>query len=433
MAKTATVFVCSNCGEEFIRWQGQCSNCQQWNSLKEFTISKGIGNSDKKIGEPLQLSLLADVKQTSFERTKTGVFEFDRVFGGGIVPGSITLIGGDPGIGKSTLLLQVAEKIAGTVYLSAEESLEQIKLRAERIGLTGGFQAVAASEIGQMLDALEIEKTKLLIVDSIQTVYHPDFPSSPGSIVQVRECAMRLQQFAKSSRVPVILVGHVTKEGTVAGPRTLEHLVDLVAYLEGDPYRNFRILRCVKNRFGATDEIGVFAMTDKGLAEIKNPSSLFLSERREAPGSVVTATTSGTRPFLVEVQALTSTTAFGYPKRSANGFDVNRLNLIAAVLEQRAGIKLADQDIYINVVGGVKLKEPAADLAVAVAIASARSGKPLAKSVCVFGEIGLSGEIRKVSQASAREQEVRRLGYKLVNQARTISELIAQLFGKKLT
>ncbi|MFY9484174.1 MAG: DNA repair protein RadA [Patescibacteria group bacterium] len=430
MPKSQTIFVCSNCGEEFIRWQGQCSTCQEWNSLKEFTVSKGIGSRGHQKTEPLQLSLLADVVQTDFSRIETGVFEFDRVFGGGIVPGSITLIGGDPGIGKSTLLLQVAEKIAGTVYLSAEESLEQIKLRAERIGLAGQFQAVAASEIGQMLDTLEAEKTKLLIVDSIQTVYHPDFPSSPGSIVQVRECAMRLQQFAKSSRVPVILVGHVTKEGTVAGPRMLEHLVDSVAYLEGDPYRNFRILRCVKNRFGATDEIGVFAMTEKGLVEIKNPSSLFLSERREAPGSVITCTTSGTRPFLVEVQALTSGTAFGYPKRSANGFDVNRLNLIAAVLQQRAGIKLADQDIYINVVGGVKLKEPAADLAVAVAIASARMNLAAESNICIFGEIGLSGEIRKVSQANAREQEVKRLGYILAPQASTIGELIAKLLKK---
>ena len=403
--------------------------------MKEFTIRphsvprSGTSRGNQPIS--LQLSLLKDVKpSTDFKRAETGLFEFDRVFGGGIVPGSIILIGGDPGIGKSTLLLQVAEKIPGTVYLSAEESLEQIKLRADRIGLKGLFSAVAASEIGQMLDTLEVEKTKLLIVDSIQTVYHPDFPSSPGSIVQVRECAMRLQQFAKSSRVPVILVGHVTKEGTVAGPRTLEHLVDLVAYLEGDPYRNFRILRCVKNRFGATDEIGVFAMTEKGLVEIKNPSSLFLSERREAAGSVVTCTTTGTRPFLVEVQALTTKTAFGYPKRSANGFDLNRLNLIAAVLDERAGINLADQDIYINVVGGVKLKEPAADLAVAMAIASARSNRPLEPSVCIFGEIGLSGEIRKVSHASAREQEVKRLGYTLAPAASTVGELIKRLILK---
>lgn len=429
MAKTSIVFVCSNCGEEFIRWQGQCSNCKEWNTLKEFTISKRTVNREQRTGEPIQMSLLQDVKPTSgFARLETGIFEFDRVLGGGIVPGSMLLVGGDPGIGKSTLLLQVAERLGGTLYLSAEESLEQIKLRADRLGIKGQFSVIAASDITQVLEQVRQTTPKILVVDSIQTVYHPDFPSSPGSIVQVRESAMVLQQFAKTSHVAVVLVGHVTKEGTVAGPRMLEHLVDAVAYLEGDPYRNFRILRSVKNRFGATDEIGVFAMTDKGLVEIQNPSSLFLSERATAPGSVVTCTTTGTRPFLVEVQALTTPTVFGYPKRSANGFDINRLNLLAAVLNERAGVKLSDQDIYVNVVGGVKLKEPAADLAVATAIASARSKQPLAKDLCVFGEVGLSGEIRKVSQTSAREQEAKRLGYMLVNQAKTVQELINQLY-----
>ncbi|MBI3495409.1 AAA family ATPase [Candidatus Berkelbacteria bacterium] len=316
MAKSQTLFVCSSCGEEFIRWQGQCSNCRQWNTLKEFTVAKR--GSRTTVPAALQMSLLADVSPKGYERVATKIFEFDRVAGGGIVPGSILLLGGDPGIGKSTLLLQVSQRIGGTFYLSAEESLDQIKLRAKRLGIDGSFTVVSSSDILAVTEHLKTVDVKLLVVDSIQTVYHRDYPSSPGSQVQVRESAMHLQQFAKSTGIPVILVGHVTKEGTV-------------------------------------------------------------------------------------VQALTTATVFGYPKRSANGFDVNRLNLLAAVLEQRAGVTLGDQDIYINVVGGVKLKEPATDLAVAVAIVSARKGHALPQNLVVYGEVGLSGEIRKVSQAAARE------------------------------
>lgn len=419
MSNNHILFVCSNCGEEYIRWQGKCSNCGQWNTLKEFSISnsqfsmKGSRTFEKS--EPI---LIDQIKTSNFNRISTKIGEFDRVLGGfdknaGIVPGSVILLGGEPGIGKSTLLLEVASHIDNILYVSGEESLEQIKLRFDRLALKNkSIKLLSDIDLDSVISAINKENPKLIIIDSIQAVYSKDFPSTPGSLVQVRECALRLQQIAKTTSTPVILVGHVTKEGSVAGPKTLEHLVDVVLYLEGERFYNHRILRSAKNRFGTVDEIGIFEMTEKGLEEVANPSKLFLEERtKNIPGTVVTAAIEGSRALLVEVQALTTTTAFGYPQRRASGFDLNRLQLLVAVLQRRVGLALGNQDVFINVVGGIKINEPAVDLAVAMAIASAVKGKAIDPKICVFGEVGLSGEIRKVRLESKRIAEAKRLGF----------------------
>lgn len=410
-SKEKSVFVCSNCGNEYAAWQGRCDACNEWNALRELKFK----NEKVKIGQPStpnQISTLAGINIQK-TRVSTKVNEVDRVLGGGIVPGSVILLAGDPGIGKSTLLMRLSDTVEKTLYISGEESKDQIGLRAYRMGVgMEGIDFLPESNIDSILSAVSEKKYQLIIIDSVQTMYCPDFPSTPGSLVQVRECALRLQQFAKSSGTAVVLVGHVTKDGAVAGPKTLEHLVDVVLYLEGERYHGTRILRGMKNRFGPTDEIGIFAMSETGLEPIENPSTILLKERlANTPGSVVTAIIEGSRPLLVEVQALTTRTVFGYPKRSANGFDINRLNLITAVLQQRAGLKLFDQDIYVNVVGGVTIKEPAADLAVAAAIASALKNKPIDSKACIFGEMGLSGEIRTVSFIEKRRSEATRLGF----------------------
>jgi len=426
MAKSEIIFVCSNCGEEHLKWQGKCDNCGMWNTLKEFKIRKSKFENRKKetrISEPIELS---KVQIKNFHRITTKIGEFDRVLGGGIVPGSVILLGGDPGIGKSTILLQVATKLENVLYVSAEESAQQIKLRFDRLGLKAKtLKLFSEIDLASILSTIENQKPKVVIIDSIQTIYSSDFPSTPGSIVQVRECALRLQQIAKTTGVSVFLVGHVTKEGTVAGPRTLEHLVDVLLYLEGEQFHNNRILRSAKNRYGATDEIGIFEMNQKGLVEVNNPSKLFLQQRlKNVPGAVITSTVEGTRAFLVEVQALTSTTIFGYPQRRTAGFDLNRLQLLIAVLQKRAGLNLANQDVFINIVGGVKIKEPAVDLAVALAVAGASKNKAVNPKLCVFGELGLSGEIRRVLQDEKRIAEAKRLGFSKFIQAKTINEVV---------
>lgn len=422
-SKHQIIFVCKDCGEEYLRWQGKCANCGQWNTLFEFKAplkKLNLEISDAKIVE------LDKIEISNFKRIPTSITEFDRVLGGGIVPGSVILVGGDPGIGKSTLMLQLASGVENILYVSGEESLEQLKMRFDRLGLKNkNLKILAEINIDQVILAAQKEKPALIVIDSIQTVYSADFPSTPGSLVQVRECALKIQQFAKSNQTAVVLVGHVTKEGTVAGPRTLEHLVDVVLYLEGERFHQQRILRGAKNRFGTTDEIGIFEMTEKGLIEVSNPSKIFLAERQKnVPGNVVTATVEGSRVILVEVQGLTSRAVFGYPQRRTSGFDLNRLQLMAAILERQASLNLANQDIFVNVVGGIKIYEPAVDLAVALAIFSSYKAVALDWRLCVFGELGLSGEIRKVSFEAKRKTEAKRLGFARFLEAKTIQEAI---------
>jgi DNA repair protein RadA/Sms len=430
------IFVCSNCGEEYLKWQGKCENCGQWNTLKEFSIPNSrFSKSEKPVmaTEPLELSKIV-IKD--FHRISTKIEEFDRVLGSdakskGIVPGSVILMSGDPGIGKSTLLLEVAANLDDVLYVSGEESREQIKMRFDRLGLKSKkMKLLSEIDLATITQTIKNEKPKIVVIDSIQTIYSDEFPSTPGSLVQVRECALRLQQIAKTTQTSVVLVGHVTKEGTVAGPRTLEHLVDVVLYLEGERFHNNRILRGAKNRFGATEEIGIFEMTEKGLKQVSNPSKLFLESRAQnIAGNVVTATVEGTRALLVEVQALTSATTFGFPQRKASGFDLNRLQLLVAVLQKRAGLNLSNQDIFVNVVGGIKVKEPAVDLAVALAIAGAYLGKVIDNKTCVFGEVGLSGEIRKVSLETRREAEAKRLGFSKFINSKSLLEVIKKEFS----
>lgn len=420
------VFVCSNCGEEYSKWQGKCSVCNEWNTLKEFNISKKKDKGNSKIGQ--EIKKISDITLSANERSTTGFHEFDRVLGGGIVKGSVILLGGDPGIGKSTLLLQIADKQANVLYVSGEESAEQIKIRHDRLGLKNkNLKLLPEINLDSILLKIDQEKPSLVIIDSIQTVYSEDFPSTPGSIVQVRECALKLQQFAKEKQVSIVLVGHMTKDGTVAGPRTLEHLVDVVLYLEGERFQNTRILRTTKNRFGATDEIGVFEMKENGLVEIANPSELFLAERQKnTSGSVITSLIEGTRALLVEVQALTTTASFGYPQRKTNGFDLNRLQMLIAVLQKRISLNLANQDIFVNIVGGIRSDEPAIDLAVCLAIASAFTGKSISAKLCAFGEVGLSGEVRHVSLENKRRKEAERLGFNCFASGNNLKKIIGE-------
>lgn len=437
MANLQTIFVCSNCGEEYLKWQGKCDNCGLWNTLKEFKSQSARGRTKSKNynTEHAEVVSLSDVKITNFSRISTKIAEFDRVLGGysqkengGLVPGSVILLGGDPGIGKSTLLLQAAANLPNVLYISGEESREQIKIRFDRLGLkTKSLKFLAETDLDIICQTIDNLKPTVAIIDSIQTVYSADFPSTPGSVVQVRECALRLQQLAKTSGIAVVLIGHVTKEGTVAGPRTLEHLVDVVLYLEGERFHQNRILRSAKNRFGATDEIGIFEMAEGGLAEVKNPSKLLLEERMNAAGSVVTATVEGSRALLVEVQALAAPTVFGYPQRRSAGFDLNRLQLLIAVLQKRANLNLANQDIFVNIVGGIVAKEPAVDLAVALAIASAVKNEKLSSRLCAFGEIGLSGEIRQVTFRQKREKEARRLGFTKFIASKNLNATIGEI------
>lgn len=435
MPAPKTVFICQSCGANFPKWQGQCSHCGQWNSLVETILaaskSRGGGSRVEVTAKPQELSQIS----TNFQRIKTGVFEFDRVFGGGIVPGSINLLAGEPGIGKSTLLLEVASRIAAGItsestgdqsmagtdlgrvlYVCGEESPEQIKSRAQRLGIVGkGLELLPETDvdvISGVVASLGAKRIRLLVVDSVQTLTTEDLTGGAGSIGQVRECAERLRRMAKQQGISIILVGHVTKGGGVAGPKVLEHLVDGVFTLEGDRFHNFRVLRSLKNRFGSTFEVGVFEMGETGLTEVKNPSALFLAERNlEAAGSVVTATLEGTRPVLMEIQALAVGSKFKYPRLAASGFSLERLQLLAAILEKRADFDLQARDIYVNVASGFKVFEPAADLAVCLALASSLLEIPLDSRLCVFGEVGLVGEVRSVPQLERRRNEAERLGF----------------------
>ncbi len=416
-AQDRVVFVCQECGKESLKWLGRCPDCQQWNTFVEMTVraEPALARPTAPFLPPQQLS---EVEIDTAERRPLPIDEFNRVLGGGIVAGSLTLISGDPGIGKSTLLLQAAASIAGessrVVYVTGEETTHQIKIRAERLGLGGeGLYVMAETDLQRVLEQAEQSGPGLVVVDSIQTVYAPGMESAAGSVAQVRECTMRLMQFAKTSGVPVFISGHVTKDGTIAGPRVLEHIVDVVLYLEGEQFSAYRLLRCVKNRFGSTNEVGVFEMKERGMVEVENPSLAFLSQRGvETVGSAVVPVIEGSRPLLVEIQALTTMNAFGQPRRTANGVDFNRLLMVAAVLTRRVGLKLAAQDILVNVTGGLKVGEPAADLGMALAIASScRDAEVMAQTAAV-GEVGLSGELRAVNQMDRRLAEAARLGFK---------------------
>jgi len=409
-----TIFICQECGQESPRWLGRCPDCLTWNSFVERVAGRGAGVT-AATAAPVEMSELAGEE---LPRLAVDLPEFNRVLGGGIVPGSLVLVGGDPGIGKSTLLLQVAALAAArddrrVLYISGEESPQQLKMRATRLGTAGqGIFLLGETNLDGALQGADALQPSLVVVDSIQTVYTGSAPSPPGSIAQLRECTMRLMQWAKASGVPTCIVGHVTKEGDIAGPRLLEHIVDVVLYLEGERFSSYRLLRGVKNRFGSTNEVGVFEMTGEGLAGVENPSEVFLAERaEEAVGSVVVPTLEGSRPLLVEVQALSSPTTLAMPRRTANGLDFNRLVLITAVLAKRAGLALASQDIIANVVGGLRVHEPAADLALALAIASSYRDAALPRDLVAVGEVGLSGELRSVSQMERRLAEAERLGF----------------------
>ncbi len=421
MAKIKTRYVCQNCGRITPRYLGKCPQCGEFGSMVEQVIEAEAPARARpgRTGVPGSVpQRLNEVATDGFERLPLPLAEFSRVLGGGIVPGSLVLVGGDPGIGKSTLLLEVAALTANehgsTLYISGEESVRQIKMRADRLNLEApDLFLVTETNLQRMLQHIEETAPVLVIVDSIQTTYTDDLNSSAGSVSQVRECASRFQEVAKNAGITIFLVGHVTKEGHIAGPRVLEHIVDTVLYLEGDPFHRYRLLRGVKNRFGATSEVGVFEMAERGMVEVPNPSEAFLAERQaNAPGSTIAVPLEGTRPLLVEIQALASTTTFSNPRRTANGIDYNRLLLLTAVLGRRVHISVHDKDVFVNVVGGLTIDEPAADLAVAIAIASGVKDKPVHADMVFIGEVGLSGELRAVSQLGVRLNEASKLGFK---------------------
>jgi len=433
MAKIKTVYVCDNCGYEASKWQGQCPECKSWNSLVESLKSakvSGFKNKNRGASYSSRVENLSRFKSQKVERIASGFDEFDRVLGGGIVPGSVVLVAGSPGVGKSSLLTNVVSNLKG-LYVLGEESADQVKLRVDRLGLSADFEVLSET----CVDVVEsvISKQSLVVVDSIQTMWTEKLTGMAGSVGQIRESASILLQKAKETGVPMMIVGHVTKEGTIAGPKILEHLVDTVLYFEGDGKHEFRLLRAEKNRFGPTDEVGVFAMLDKGLCEVKNPSELFLqSEGMSAPGSVVTCFLAGLRPVLVEVQALVNSTNLAIPRRIGTGVDQKRLLIICAILEKHGGLKLGDKDIFVNVAGGLKLREPASDLAIALAIASSYKNKAINKKLVAIGELGLLGEIRKVSFLDKRVKEAKSQGFEKVVSAKEfgyIKKGINQVIG----
>ncbi len=422
MPKTHTQFVCQQCGRITAAYVGKCPKCGEFGTMVEQVMQPSSGRRGEAQATRGAYSStpvrLRDVEPDGLIRMPLPMEEFSRVLGGGIVPGSLVLIGGDPGIGKSTVLLQVSVLLANTqgsvLYISGEESTQQLKMRADRLKLSADdLLLLTETNLEAMIAHIETVKPDMVIVDSIQTTHSSDLSSAAGSVGQIRAGASRFQELAKNTGISIFLVGHVTKEGTIAGPRVLEHIVDTVLYLEGDLYHRYRLLRSVKNRFGATNEVGVFEMTERGMVEVSNPSEVFLAERQAgSSGSSIAVTIEGTRPILVEIQALVSLTAFSNPRRTANGIDYNRLLLLAAVLNRRIGLRLFDKDIYCNVIGGLQVDEPAADLAVAVAIASSTKDQPVRADFCFIGEIGLSGELRAVSQMDTRMKEAEKLGFK---------------------
>ena len=415
--KSKTVFLCSNCGNESAKWAGRCPSCGQWNTLEEYTPpTTAKGNPVSAAVTAVRPKRLREIQTDEALRFSTGMGELDRVLGGGAVRGSLVLVSGAPGIGKSTMLLQICSQICKgqrVLYVSGEESESQLKLRAERLGVDSEeLLFLCETNLDAILHGAEQVKPDLLIVDSIQTLYTEDRSTSPGSVAQVKDCTIRLMQYCKSSGVTVFVVGHINKEGAIAGPKVLEHMVDCVLYFEGEEHTTYRLLRAAKNRFGSTNEIGVFEMYDKGLREVPNPSEMLLSGRPQGtPGSCVACVMEGTRPVLAEVQALTSPTTANFPRRSSNGFDYNRASMLLAVMEKRGGVRFSNMDVYLNVVGGLKLDEPAADLAVVIAAVSAAKDTPVSDTLAAVGEVGLTGEIRAVSQLSQRLSEIRRLGF----------------------
>lgn len=416
--KIKTVFYCTGCGYESSKWMGQCPGCRQWNTFVEERVNTASSSKKSSVAEKEnKVTLLKDVLLEREDRISTHIGELDRVLGGGLVAGSLTLVGGDPGIGKSTLLLQVMQKLSTdgrrVLYISGEESLKQIKLRAERIGeFNDNMLLLCETSLETIENVIEKEKPEVVVIDSIQTMYNEGISSAPGSVSQVREATALFLRLAKGLNTSIFIVGHVTKEGTVAGPRVLEHMVDTVFYFEGDNHAAYRILRGVKNRFGSTNEIGVFRMENEGLIEVKNPSEYMLSGRLSgAPGSVVVCSMEGTRPMLIEIQALVCHTSFGIPRRQTIGTDFNRVNLLMAVLEKRLGMQLNNMDAYVNITGGIKITEPAIDLGIALAVISSFKNKPVPDKLMAIGEIGLSGELRAVGNIKTRVLEGKKLGF----------------------
>ena len=435
-----SIFFCQNCGHEEAKWLGQCPACKEWNTFVEERIDSGITKgttvSARAVHEA-KVVPLTEVTADDDTRSETGIKELDRVLGGGIVPGSLVLVGGDPGIGKSTLLLQVCQRMAQMkkiLYISGEESQAQIKLRANRMGnFTSSLLLLCETNLGIIRSVIEKERPELVIIDSIQTMYSEDVTSAPGSVSQVRESTNVFMQLAKGLCIPIFIVGHVTKEGTVAGPRVLEHMVDTVLYFEGDRHASYRILRAVKNRFGSTNEIGVFEMRQSGLVEVENPSEYMLSGKPEnASGSVVACSMEGTRPILLEIQALVCRTNFGMPRRTAAGTDYNRVNLLMAVLEKRLGMSLGNCDAYVNIAGGIKMNEPAIDLGIVMALVSSYRNRPIDEKTIVFGEVGLSGEVRAVNMPEQRVAEAKKLGFETCILPEVSLKMVKEIQGIRL-
>ena len=438
MAKAKkSIFFCQNCGHEENKWLGQCPMCKEWNTFVEEAVAV-TKSSTVKLAKEAEVVALKHVETENEERIHTSIEELDRVLGGGIVPGSLILVGGDPGIGKSTLLLQVCQKLCEkkkqVLYISGEESLKQIKLRANRMGeFTEDLFLLCETNLEVIKTVIEKRRPEMVVVDSIQTMYSEDVTSAPGSVSQVRESTNVFMQLAKGLGISIFIVGHVTKEGTVAGPRVLEHMVDTVLYFEGDRHASYRILRGVKNRFGSTNEIGVLEMRQNGLTEVQNPSEFMLSGRPEnASGSVVACSMEGTRPILLEIQALVCNSNFGMPRRTAAGTDYNRVNLLMAVLEKRAGIHLSNADAYVNIAGGIKMNEPAIDLGIVMAIVSSYKNRPIDEKTIVFGEVGLSGEVRAVSMPEQRVAEAKKLGFETCIVPEVSKELLKGITGIKV-
>ncbi len=439
-----SVFFCQNCGHEESKWLGQCPACGEWNTFVEERVSSGITKGSTVTSRSVRESVreakvipLNDVTADDDVRIRTGIRELDRVLGGGIVPGSLVLVGGDPGIGKSTLLLQVCQRLADqkkVLYISGEESQAQIKLRANRMGaFASGLYLLCETNLETIRGVIEKEKPELVIIDSIQTMFSEEVSSAPGSVSQVRESTNIFMQLAKGLCIPIFIVGHVTKEGTVAGPRVLEHMVDTVLYFEGDRHASYRILRAVKNRFGSTNEIGVFEMRQTGLEEVKNPSEYMLSGRPEnASGSVVACSMEGTRPILIEIQALVCHSNFGMPRRTAAGTDYNRVNLLMAVLEKRLGMALGNSDAYVNIAGGIRMNEPAIDLGIVMALVSSYRNRPIDEKTIVFGEVGLSGEVRAVNMPEQRVAEAKKLGFETCILPEVSLKMVRGISGIKL-